>query len=142
MLDLKLNYAITVGKSDMFSLLVWNGYTNSRTDYYGTTGSRQRLDTYDLLIYPTYTHYFGRKFMMSLQLGFDVNTYKVNDEKRVTKLWPRPRLNGNIQTSGSSNIAFNVMMGTVSPQLSMLNGAEQYISSYEVMRGNPSLATG
>lgn len=76
--------------------------------------------------------------MMSLQLGFDVNTYKVNDEKRVIKLWPRPRLNGNIQTSGSSNIAFNVMMGTVSPQLSMLNGAEQYISPYEVMRGNPS----
>ena len=142
MLDLKLNYAITVGKSDRFSLLVWNGYTNSRTDYYGTSGSRQRLDTYDFLIYPTYTHYFGRKFMMSLQLGFDVNTYKVNDEKRVTKLWPRPRLNGNIQTSGSSNIAFNVMMGTVSPQLSMLNGAEQYISSYEVMRGNPGLATG
>ena len=73
-------------------------------------------------------------------MGFDLNTYKVNDN--VTKIWLRPVISGNYMINNSNYLSFYGAMGSVTPQMSMLNGATQYISEYEMMRGNPDLKTG
>lgn len=140
-LNATINYNLAFNNNQL-SLLLWNVYNASNADYRGTVQSNQDLSTYDLLFYPTYTHKFGKALTVSLQLGFDLNTYKVNEEKRVTKIWPRPRINANMMLGKSSYATFMWGLGTVTPQLSMLNSAEQYVSEYMIMRGNPNLGTG
>lgn len=75
-------------------------------------------------------------------MGFDLNTYKVNDNDNVTKIWLRPVISGNYMINNSNYLSFYGAMGSVTPQMSMLNDATQYISEYEMMRGNPDLKTG
>ena len=67
---------------------------------------------------------------------------KVNDNDNVTKIWLRPVISGNYMINNSNYLSFYGAMGSVTPQMSMLNGATQYISEYEMMRGNPDLKTG
>ena len=96
----------------------------------------------DFQILSTYNHKFGQKLDLGIQMGFDLSTYKVNDNDNVTMIWLRPVISGNYMINNSNYLSFYGAMGSVTPQMSMLNGATQYISEYEMMRGNPDLKTG
>lgn len=140
--DIRINYDHKFKNDYNLSFLLCNCLESSNADYRGNENSHQKLNTYDIALFPQISHTFGKRLWLSLMLGFDLNSYKVNDNKSVTKLWPRPGLNVYYHIDNSSSISFAASEGSVTPQLSMLNEAEQYISAYEVMRGNPNLKTG
>ena len=140
--DLQANYSLKFKNGNSFSVMLWEYFTSSKSDYLGTAPSKQKLYSNDFLVLPSYKHKFGQKFDLSVQMGFDLSTYKVNDNDNVTKIWPRPSIYGNYMINNSNYLSFFGAMGTVSPQIAMLNGATQYISEYEMMRGNPDLETG
>lgn len=140
--DVRINYDHKLKNDYNLSFLLCNVLESSRADYKGTGNGLQRLTTYDIALFPQISHTFGKRLWLGLTLGFDINSYKVNDNKDVTKIWPRPTLNGYYHIDNSSSLSFAASEGSVTPQLAMLNEAEQYISAYEVIRGNPNLKTG
>ena len=132
-------YSKAFRHSNSLSLLLWQVYRRSSSAYRGSTQSDQKLSTYDLLFYPTYNQTFFRKLSMSVQMGFDLNTYEVNSLGHVTKLWPRPRLGLNYRIDKGSSLSFSCSMGTSAPNISSQNTAVQKISEFEYTRGNPDL---
>ncbi|MBQ8064797.1 MAG: outer membrane beta-barrel protein [Prevotella sp.] len=140
--DLKVNYTKSFKKGNSLSLLLWQLYTNGDADYQGTLASRQELNSYDILLIPTYNHVFGRKLTLSLQFGFDVNTYRVNSDKRITDLWLRPGLTGRWVPSPTSSLTMAVYGGNTSPQLAAMSDAVQQVSPFEYTQGNPLLKLG
>jgi hypothetical protein len=140
--DLQANYILTFKNGNSLGITLWEGFTSSKSDYLGTSPSKQKLYSNDFQILPTYNHKFGQKFDLGIQMGFNLNTYKVNDNDNVTKIWLRPSIYGNYMINNSNYLSFYGNMGSVTPQMAMLNGATQYISEYEMMRGNPDLKTG
>ncbi|MBP3252047.1 MAG: outer membrane beta-barrel protein [Prevotella sp.] len=140
--DLKVGYTKSFKKGNSLSLLLWQLYTNGDADYQGTLASRQKLNSYDILFIPTYNHVFSRKLTLSLQFGFDVNTYRVNTDKRITDLWLRPGLTGRWVPSPTSSLTMAVYGGNTSPQLAAMSDAIQQVSPFEYTQGNPQLKLG
>ena len=132
-------YSKTFRHNNSLSLLLWQVYRRSSSAYRGSTQSDQRLSTYDLLFYPTYSQTFFRKLSVSVQMGFDLNTYEVNSLGHVTKLWPRPNLSLNYRIDKGSSLNLSCSMGTSAPNISSQSTAVQKISEFEYTRGNPDL---
>lgn len=139
--DAKLSYSVAFNRKSSMNLLLWNTYRHSDADYKGTITTKQQLSSFDILFYPTYTHNFANKVRLSLQAGFDLNVYKITERKSVTKIWPRPAITLNYKINDRNNIGLWGVWGTSTPQMAFLNSAEQRVSQYELLRGNPDLKT-
>lgn len=140
--DLKAGYTKAFKNGGSLSLLLWQLYTCGNADYLGTHSSHQELNSYDLLLIPTYNYRFNSHLTLGLQFGFDVNTYRVNDDKRITNLWLRPGLTGRWSPNPTSSLTLSVYGGNTSPQLAAMSDAVQQVSPYELTQGNPKLDLG
>lgn len=137
-----LNYLHTFGNGGQLNFELANFLNNSNSVYSGTSPSQQEMLTNEFLFISSYTHRFGKKFSLMLRFGIDVNTYKVNGMETVTKLYTRPGLTANYQIDGTSSLTLTAYAGSFTPSLSVMNEAEQRMSEYEVLRGNPYLKSG
>lgn len=137
-----LNYLHAFGNGGQLNFELANFLNNSNSVYSGTSPSEQEMLTNEFLFISSYTHRFGKKFSLMLRFGIDVNTYKVNEMKTVTKLYTRPGLNANYKIDGTSSLTLTAYAGSFTPSLSLMNEAEQRVSEYEIKRGNPNLLAG
>lgn len=137
-----LNYLHAFGNGGQLNFELANFLNNSNSVYSGTSPSQQEMLTNEFLLISSYTHRFGKKFSLMLRFGIDVNTYKVNGMKTVTKLYTRPGLNANYKIDGTSSLTLTAYAGSFTPSLSLMNEAEQRVSEYEIKRGNPNLLAG
>lgn len=137
-----LNYLHAFGNGGQLNFELANFLNNSNSVYSGTSPSEQEMLTNEFLFISRYTHRFGKKFSLMLRFGIDVNTYKVNGMETVTKLYTRPGLNANYKIDGTSSLTLTAYAGSFTPSLSVMNEAEQRLSEYEVLRGNPYLKSG
>ena len=63
--DMKATYVHVFGKSDQLQATLWGGYSNSNSDYKGTSPNKQQLSEGFLQFLPTYTHRFGRNLALT-----------------------------------------------------------------------------
>lgn len=142
--DLKagLYYMHILDNGGQLGFELGNFLNKSHSVYRGTSPSEQTMLTNEFIFIPSYAHRFGKKLSLMLRFGVDINTYKVNGMRNVTKLYTRPGLNANYQIDGTSNLSLTAYMGSFMPSLSRMNEAEQRLSEYEVLRGNPYLKSG
>ena len=123
-------------KHHSINLLLWDVFSHNKDNYLGEVND-QKLETNDLLFYPTYSYNNG-KIYLSCQLGFDLSSTNVNGTS-YTKMYPRPALVANYYLSTKSSMYLDVKMGSTVPQLSMMNTAEQRLDQFQIVRGNPDL---
>lgn len=139
--DGKLTYAQSFTSNNGFNLYLWGIYEKSSADYTFGNATQQVLQCKDLLFYPTYWHNFAKKLFLSIQAGFDLNSYRINDHNWKTRIWPRPNLTVNYSINKTSSLGFSSEMGTSKPMMSIMNEEEQSVNHFEVLRGNPDLKT-
>lgn len=133
-------YNLRLKKKNSFGVQLYHFQTVSNSDYSGTYEQHQQLISGESLLFVLYSHKFGYKFKLFLRPGISSLNYKLNGDRTHEYSL---RLNTTLiysLTEGSS-IAWGINIGNSSPQISMLNDAEQDIDFLMVQRGNPDLET-
>lgn len=133
-------YNLRLKKKNSFGVQLYHFQTVSNSDCSGTYEQHQQLISGESLLFALYSHKFGDKFKLFLRPGISSLNYKLNGDKTHEYSL---RLNTTLiysLTEGSS-IAWGINIGNSSPQISMLNDAEQDIDFLMVQRGNPDLET-
>jgi hypothetical protein len=107
--------------------------------YMGTTISDQRLYSNELLVFPTYVHYFGQKLYTSLRpLGFSIinwGTEHYSERHLSSRAAATARYTPNKQHVFSGA----VYLGNNNPHPSVTSELDQILNQYESLRGNPEL---
>ena len=134
--DAKLTYIANFKHNNGISIPIMASYQNNTTHYGKAESDPQELYNSDVLLWINYWHVFFKKLNVNMQAGFDLNSYRVNTEPRVTKIWPRPGLYINYHINGHNSVNLSTLLGNSIPSISVLNQATQRINHYEVSKGN------
>ena len=138
----QLTYRHRLNAKSSLSLFVWETYMKSNSRYLMADGeNRQNLMSNELQFYPTYQVQIGNDASLDLQAGFDISSYKANDNKRTTKVWPRPVLTFIWMVTQHHRLALDARMGSTYPTLNTFSEASQRVNYFEVVKGNPLLGT-
>ena len=136
---IQANYNRTLRHNNSVGVGILGFFNKSNTDYDGTIAVVQDIEAGGLQILPSYSQTFAGKLNLFIQAGVYAERYRVNDNKAMTKLLPRPMIAVNYRVNNRSNISMFGAIGTNEPQMELYNETEQQVNGYELMRGNPEL---
>lgn len=137
--NVKLMYNLSMNHNNSLDVFLWGFYDKSKVDYGGTTESYQEITSSGFQILPSYTQMIANKFRLYVQPGIYIDRYQISEHETVTKLFPRPSFMVSYYMKNGHHVHLKASMGSSEPNMSRYNTTEQYVNSYELMRGNPNL---
>ena len=137
--QMSLNYIHNLRDKDQFYVYVIDFYKKYDDHYMGTTISDQRLYSNELLVFPTYVHYFGQKLYTSLRpLGFSIINWGT-EHYSERHLSSRAAATARYTPSKQHVFSAAVYLGNNNPSPSETSELDQVMNQYESLRGNPKL---
>ena len=137
-LSASVKYDINLRHNNSLTAYVKVGHVRSRATYEGTP-DRQGVDDNSLLALLTYNHTFAQKLTLTAQAGPMWQSYRVLGATKTSLLFWQPNLTVNYAINRSNSVKASWGMISSPPFLAFFNNTEQWMSPYEVMRGNPHL---
>ena len=132
-------YSKSFAHNNTLSLGMQSIYQDSRAHYGGSTPSVQRLRSTENIFSASYSQYLFNRLFLGLSVDADLKYYQTNGEGWTRDFSVSPSMNLYYRLTAKSSLNMSVSYSTITPQMSILNGATVTVSPFECRRGNPGL---